>query len=66
MHGELIQNTQSSAAGATEQDMAVRARLPYTAPAVRHLGDIRELTLGGSPGIGDSGAAGSQKCPGCP
>jgi hypothetical protein len=66
MYGDLDQNTQAAAVAATEQDMAVRARLPYVAPAVRHLGDIRELTLGGSPGIGDSGAAGSQKCPGCP
>jgi hypothetical protein len=41
-------------------------RAPYAAPRIEPLGDLRELTLGGSPGVGDSGAATTQKCPGCP
>ena len=32
------------------------ARAPYMAPRLENLGEIRELTLGGSPGAGDSGS----------
>jgi hypothetical protein len=28
----------------------------YQPPVLEHLGDVRMLTLGGSPGAGDSGA----------
>jgi hypothetical protein len=59
--------------GMTDQGAAVPAaeseapvRQPYVAPTLTHLGDIRELTLGASPGIGDSGGATTFKCPGCP
>lgn len=31
------------------------ARKPYRKPELRQLGDLRTLTLGGSPGTGDSG-----------
>jgi len=41
-------------------------RLPYEAPRLTFLGDLRELTLGASPGAGDSGGATTFKCPGCP
>ena len=41
------------------------ARRPYHAPAIVALGDLRDLTLGGSPGVGDSGSGSTQKCPGC-
>ena len=34
----------------------VTARRPYSAPVLEGLGDIRDLTMGGSPGTGDSGA----------
>jgi hypothetical protein len=37
------------------------ARLEYQAPQLVRLGDVRDLTLGGSPGIGDSGNAGVQR-----
>ena len=37
------------------------ARLPYVAPKLLCLGDVRDLTLGGSPGTGDSGSAGTQQ-----
>lgn len=30
-------------------------RRPYTPPHLEALGDLRDLTLGGSPGTGDSG-----------
>lgn len=30
-------------------------RRPYRAPALVFFGDLRDLTLGGSPGVGDSG-----------
>lgn len=36
-------------------------RKPYLKPFLTPLGDLRSLTLGGSPGIGDSGSAGTRK-----
>jgi hypothetical protein len=41
-------------------------RRAYEAPAVLPLGDLRELTLGASPGAGDSGGPTTFRCPGCP
>lgn len=41
-------------------------RLPYVAPALMELGELRDITLGASPGIGDSGGTQPQRCPGCP
>lgn len=38
-------DAQGEQAGAT----ASGARLPYRAPQLRHLGSVRELTLGGTP-----------------
>lgn len=42
------------------------SRAPYQPPRLVPLGDLRDLTLGASPGVGDSGAATTFKCPGCP
>jgi hypothetical protein len=42
------------------------AKRLYQSPTLTWLGDIRDLTLGGSPGIGDSGGGANFKCPGCP
>lgn len=33
----------------------------YLKPQLKPLGDLRSLTLGGSPGIGDSGSSGTRK-----
>lgn len=33
----------------------------YTKPELLPLGDIRDVTMGGSPGIGDSGSAGAEQ-----
>jgi len=33
----------------------------YQSPRLRHLGDFRSLTLGGSLGVGDSGNSGVQR-----
>ncbi|MBI2396987.1 MAG: lasso RiPP family leader peptide-containing protein [Xanthomonadales bacterium] len=38
----------------------VEHRLAYSAPRLVELGELRDLTLGGSPGGGDSGATGTQ------
>lgn len=38
----------------------------YVSPRLRSLGDVRDLTLGGSPGSGDSGAPTQQNIPGPP
>lgn len=45
---------------------AIPARAPYAPPRIVPLGDLRDLTLGASPGVGDSGSATTFKCPGCP
>lgn len=42
------------------------ARVSYVRPHLRNLGDLRVLTLGGSPGSGDSGAPTAQNIPGPP
>jgi hypothetical protein len=34
---------------------------PYQTPKLTALGDVRDLTLGGSPGTGDSGNPGIQQ-----
>jgi hypothetical protein len=34
----------------------VRKRRPYVSPRLETYGDIRTLTTGGSPGVGDSGS----------
>jgi hypothetical protein len=39
-------------------------RKQYRRPRLEELGDLRTLTLGGSPGGGDSGSAGTRKFPG--
>ncbi len=38
----------------------------YVSPRLRSLGDVREFTLGGSSGSGDSGAPTQQNIPGPP
>lgn len=40
----------------------VRKR-PYRTPRLERLGDVRDLTLGGSPGAGDSGSANTRDWP---
>ena len=37
------------------------ARASYVAPELRDLGDVRDLTLGASPGTGDSGGSGTHR-----
>ncbi len=49
----------------TEPASTTAPRRAYVAPAIARLGDVRELTLGGSPGVGDSGSGATQRCPGC-
>lgn len=46
-----------------KQGDQLRQLLVYEAPVLRILGDVRQLTLGGSPGAGDSGNPGSQQNP---
>ena len=43
-----------------------RPRLPYAPPRLVELGELRDITLGASPGVGDSGGTQPQRCPGCP
>ena len=46
------------------EDGRVDARKPYHKPELEILGDLRSLTLGGSPGTGDSGGSTVYKFPG--
>ncbi len=45
----------------TPQENSVLAREAYVAPVLTWLGDVRDLTLGGSPGSGDSGSPGAER-----
>jgi len=44
-------------------DSGKKRRKPYNSPKLEELGDIREITLGGSPGVGDSGNFSTEKPP---
>lgn len=46
-----------SARSENERSVTTPPREPYQAPRLLALGDVRDLTLGGSPGTGDSGNA---------
>ncbi len=41
--------------GLPDQWASAGGRLPYSPPRLEVLGDVRDLTLGGTPGLGDSG-----------
>jgi hypothetical protein len=53
---ELQSKTQLGAVLTGEQP-----KLAYVAPVLTLLGDVRDLTLGGSPGSGDSGNPGAER-----
>lgn len=46
---------------AENENAVTTEREPYLPPRLQLLGDLRDLTLGGSPGTGDSGNAGTQQ-----
>jgi hypothetical protein len=48
----------------TPIEVLEETRKAYQKPELIELGDLRALTLGGSPGGGDSGAPGTQFPPG--
>jgi hypothetical protein len=49
----------------TKKDQSEPPRKPYLAPKLEEIGDLRSLTLGGTPGTGDTGATfGVRKIPG--
>lgn len=50
---------QGETAAASEQSV----RRAYHPPVLSRYGDVRGLTLGGSPGFGDSGSGGGQENP---
>ncbi len=45
----------------TTVEITVVVREAYETPTLILLGDVRDLTLGGSPGSGDSGDPGTQR-----
>lgn len=51
----MDRNKDEQRPGTVALESAVRAKRPYAAPVLRSFGDVRSLTLGGSPGTGDSG-----------
>jgi hypothetical protein len=56
MRGERMDHAERTA---NEAGTVVRhpGRKAYAKPLLLHLGDVRDLTLGGSPGSGDSGGS---------
>ncbi len=50
-----------AASDRTSIDLPAPVGASYQAPRLRHLGDFRSLTLGGSLGVGDSGNSGVQR-----
>ena len=42
----------------------IKKKLPYQKPVLINLGDIRDVTMGGSLGSGDSGGSQSECIPG--
>jgi hypothetical protein len=59
----LVSEARIVAAGVTEPEAAVRTRKPYAAPVLQPLGDIRDVTMAGSAGMGESGAGGAMRKP---
>lgn len=51
----MLNNTEIPEAKQTPLLVADRTLKPYHKPWLLELGDLRTLTLGGSPGVGDSG-----------
>jgi hypothetical protein len=51
----------ATVSAAEAEAQATDPRAPYEAPRLTRLGDLRELTLGTSPGTGDSGAPGTRR-----
>jgi len=43
-----------------------KSRKPYRKPRLEELGTLLDLTLGGSPGVGDSGVSHSERPPSAP
>ncbi len=56
----MLNNTETKQ---TPAEGANKIRKPYHTPRLKDLGDLRTLTLGGSPGVLDSGSAGIRKPP---
>ncbi|MDD2921322.1 MAG: lasso RiPP family leader peptide-containing protein [Anaerolineales bacterium] len=52
-HNEIQTNAEIAPAMENNEE---QIRKPYCKPLLEDLGDLRALTLGGSPGCGDSGA----------
>ena len=41
--------------------IASQAKRPYSTPRLTCHGDVRTMTMAGSPGVGDSGAPGTER-----
>ena len=53
MSGEFVRKGSSQELGPDVRALRPRRR-PYRAPTLSALGDVRDVTLGGSPGMGDT------------
>jgi hypothetical protein len=58
-----VNETKAIPADVTKPGAAVRTRKPYAAPVLEPLGDIRDVTMGGSAGMGESGMGGAKQKP---
>lgn len=55
--------TEATAIGPAAEGAPAPRRRSYACPRLEVLGDIRDLTLGGTPGTGDSGNPGLEDPP---
>jgi hypothetical protein len=54
----MIKVNRESSDSSPQDRLAGGSRRTYRPPQIRHLGDYRDLTMGSSPGVTDSGAMG--------
>ena len=54
---ESAQHLEAGQAGRLSAEAGTASRLPYCTPKLTVFGNLRGITLGGSPGAGDSGQA---------
>lgn len=59
-------NVKKALCDVQEVENASKPRKLYRKPHLQELGDLRTLTLGGSPGAGDSGTSFTQRVQGAP
>ncbi len=63
MSEKSVRARRTARGGGAETRVPPSGKKSYSPPRLESYGDLRTLTLGGSPGIGDSGAAFTEQLP---